>query len=197
MTNIIMNQGIQFENNYINPTQLSWSKILNTTQCSKCQQFNHGYNACKHINHVCAHCSGDHELKSCQIKNTITKCNNCGGSRRSTSNTCPIKQKYLIIPSKTNDLNKANALRINPESSYYSEAPNPTNNPWFNPIPHNTNPNPLPPPPVIITTISQIYLAPQDPPFYQPQQVFQSLTTLQIIPTIITQSIPISIIFNL
>ena len=147
MTNTLMNKGIQFENKYINPTLLTRSKILNTSQCPKCQQYNHTYNSCKHTNHICAHCAGNHEIKNCQNKNNIAKCNNCGGSHRTTSNICPIRKKFLIIPSKTEDLNNANALRINPECSYYNEAPIPSNNPWFNSTPQNSTSTHPPPPP--------------------------------------------------
>ena len=149
MASFAISKGFKVLNKYINPTQLTRSKILNTSQCSKCQAFNHGYNGCKNIKNVCPHCSLDHELKNCHNKKKPALCNNCGGSHRTTSNSCPIKQKYLIIPTSFHDKDKIN-LRINPESSYYNEAPAPTNNPWsahHSNIPHNSNnpPPPIPP----------------------------------------------------
>ena len=134
MASITISKGFKILNKYINPTQLSSSKILNTSQCSKCQAFNHGYNGCKNIKNVCPHCSLDHELKHCQNKKKPALCNNCGSNHRTTSNTCIIKQKYLIIPTSFHDKDKEK-LRINPESSYYTEAPIPSNNPW---TPHHT-----------------------------------------------------------
>ena len=185
MANIIMNQGFKINNiNYINPTQLTRSKILNTTQCSKCQQFEHGYNACKHINHVCPHCAGDHELKSCQYKSIPAKCNNCGGSHRTTSNLCPIKKKYLIIPSTSNDINKSKTLRFNPESTYFYEAPIPTTNPWFNNNNNLNNTSSLSTPPLINnmppstsnTSNPPLFPTPNNPsfPIIPPPQIFSN-----------------------
>ena len=151
MTNMVISHGIKLYNKYINPTLITRSKVLNTTQCSKCQKFEHGYNACKNVNHVCPHCTGDHEIKNCNNKNQIAKCNNCGGSHRTTSNICPIKQKFLIIPTTNTDIHNSNSLRVNPESTFI-EAPIPINNPWST---QNLNPNtPLLPTPPQINNIN-------------------------------------------
>ena len=71
MASIAITKGFKILNKYINPTQLSRSKVLNTVQCSKCQDFNHGYNGCKNVKHVCPHCSLDHELKNCINKTNL------------------------------------------------------------------------------------------------------------------------------
>ena len=141
MASIAITKGFKILNKYINPTQLSRSKVLNTVQCSKCQDFNHGYNGCKNVKHVCPHCSLDHELKNCINKNKPALCNNCGGKHRTTSNVCPTKQKYLHVPTSFYDKDN-DKIRVNPENNYYTEAPPPTQNPWF---PHTSN-NLQPPP---------------------------------------------------
>ena len=130
MTNYIIQNGLHICQSYVNPTQLSRSKVLNTIQCSKCQNYTHGYNNCKSIKNICPHCTLDHELKACPNKSNPSLCNNCKGNHRTTSNNCPIRRKFLIIPRTHKDINTQNSLRKNPESSYFSEAPPPTFNPW-------------------------------------------------------------------
>ena len=129
MASIAISKGFKKLNKYINPTQLSRSKILNTSQCSKCQAFNHSYNGCKNIINVCLYCSLGHEFKNCLNKKKPALCNNCGSNHRTTSNNCPIKQKYLFVSTSFHDKDKEK-LRVNPESSYFIEAPIPSNNPW-------------------------------------------------------------------
>ena len=53
------------------------------------------------------------------------QCNNCKGAHRATSNKCPIRQRYLIIPRTNNDVKTQNSFRSNSESSYFLEAPPP------------------------------------------------------------------------
>ena len=103
MASIALTKRFKILNKYIKHTQLSRSKILNTSQCYKCQAFNHGYNSCKNIKKVCPHCSSDHELKNCINKKKPAFCNNCGGNHPATSNNCSIKQNYVIVPTSFQD----------------------------------------------------------------------------------------------
>ena len=157
MTNHILQKGFHFIANYINPTQITRSKILNTIQCNKCQNYSHGYNNCKSTKSVCPHCTLDHILKACPFKTNNPLCNNCKGIHRTTSNKCPIRQKFLIIPKTYKDINNQNVFRKNPESSYFAEAPPPSSNPWNN----NTN---------SYQHKSPLLPTPNFPPYYDYQQ---------------------------
>lgn len=134
MVSNVLNNGLKILDNFIDDCQISRAKILKTIQCSKCNDYGHGLNACKSQVKKCPHCTANHSLKECNNKNDKPICCNCGKDHRASSNRCEVRRKYIGVPTGKDD-RKYNFVK-NPESShstkiYYKPAPTPASNPWF------------------------------------------------------------------
>ena len=73
-----------------------------TTQCFKCQKFDHVSNNC-HIDPRCVKCAGPHKTSECQKERSVdASCANCGGKHTANYRGCPEYKKKTKLIQKIN-----------------------------------------------------------------------------------------------
>jgi hypothetical protein len=76
----------------------------NIVQCKNCNKYGHyhktkdgGSTNCRSKIKICVHCTGNHVLSDCPVKNerSKAKCSNCKGNHRAYDSKCP--RRYEIL----------------------------------------------------------------------------------------------------
>ena len=86
-TERVMRIGILIESLFYRPT-IFQQRSIEVIQCFKCQRFGQVSKNCKSTPRR-GHCSGNHNFKSCDKKDSPTNCANCNSNHEADSTECP------------------------------------------------------------------------------------------------------------